>query len=281
VYKKVLQATHPDMMRNVDNATLKERYLASEMFVQGEVNLNYSHNERLIIGGAVAADPVELPRHTEPESASGQSLLTRRELGVFNVGDTVGVVTVDGERIELEPRGGLYVPMGTESVSFSGPGNGDAARFYLVSAAAHRSLPLKKITPSEANPLARGSLEESNERVIYQYIIPGVCDSCSLLVGVTELKPGSVWNTMPPHLHDRRSEIYFYFDLQAENRVFHFMGEPEDIRHIVVENEQAVISPPWSIHMGAGTSNYSFIWAMAGENLDYTDMSVLDICQLQ
>jgi len=281
VYKKVLQATHPDMMRNVDNATLKERYLASEMFVQGEVNLNYSHNERLIIGGAVAADPVELPRHTEPESASGQSLLTRRELGVFNVGDTVGVVTVDGERIELEPRGGLYVPMGTESVSFSGPGNGDAARFYLVSAAAHRSLPLKKITPSEANPLARGSLEESNERGIYQYIIPGVCDSCSLLVGVTELKPGSVWNTMPPHLHDRRSEIYFYFDLQAENRVFHFMGEPEDIRHIVVENEQAVISPPWSIHMGAGTSNYSFIWAMAGENLDYTDMSVLDICQLQ
>lgn len=278
MYRKIYQATHPDMMRSIDNKSLKDRYQATDMFAEGEVRLFYSHNERLVIGGcAVGASPVELPRHQEPESAKGQPFLVRRELGVFNVGSEAGVVDVDGEAVDLGPREALYVPMGSDAVTFSGSG----ARFYLVSAQAHKRLVLKKITPDMAKPLERGSLQESNERVIYQYIIPGVCESCSLLVGMTELKPGSVWNTMPPHLHDRRSEIYFYYNLSAENRVFHFMGEPDAIRHLVMENENAVISPPWSIHMGAGTQNYSFIWSMAGENLDYTDMHVLDICQLQ
>jgi 4-deoxy-L-threo-5-hexosulose-uronate ketol-isomerase len=256
------------MIVGLNTEDLRRHYLMAEIFAADTLQLTLSHVERLIVGGAM---PVQCAVTLDDTASNTKLSLERRELGVVNVGGP-GTVTVDGREYSMDVREGLYVPMGTSSVEFRSRNAAQPARFYLVSSPAHARYETVHIPVSKAMPKRLGSAATSNDRTIFQYVNPAICKSSQLLLGLTSLEPGSIWNTMPCHLHERRSEVYFYFDMQPGDRVFHFMGEPDETRHIVVANEQAVMSPPWSIHMGAGTSRYAFIWAMAGENQDYADV---------
>lgn len=268
IQHSVRHAIHPADSKQYDTAKLRESYLVENLFQNDSIQAVYTLYDRLIVGGA---KPVEksLKLETFPTLRS-EHFLDRRELGVINVG-AESTITVDGQSYTLANKEALYVGQGAKEVIFHPASSGDT-RFYFNSAPAHKSYPTKKVSLEQAETVELGSLENSNHRTIRKVLINTVVDTCQLQMGVTELKSGSVWNTMPAHTHDRRMEAYFYFDLPEDQVVCHFMGEPEETRHLFVKNNQAVISPPWSIHSGAGTSNYSFIWGMAGENLDYNDM---------
>ncbi len=260
-------AIDPASARTLDTTDLRRHFHVDGLFAEGEIRLVYSHYDRLILGSAVPGKGV-LTLDEVPETGT-PSFLDRRELGVLNIGET-GTVSVGGEDHALENGEVLYVGMGAGKVAFSGPG-----RFYILSAPAHRTCPTKLIKLKDARRVEMGSRDTANERVIIQFLHPEVCESCQLLIGYTQFQPGSLWNTMPAHLHDRRMEAYLYFELPEDARVFHFMGEPSETRHIVMANEEAVISPPWSIHCGAGTAPYTFCWAMAGDNIDFADMDMV------
>ncbi|UEM02804.1 5-dehydro-4-deoxy-D-glucuronate isomerase [Skermanella mucosa] len=274
----VRQVSHPDAVRTFDTETLREQFLIPSLFEADEIALTYSHIDRLVVGGAT---PVAGPLTLESSKEIGSdTFLKRRELGVVNVGGA-GRVVVDGTAFELAPRDGLYVAMGSADVRFESADAANPAKFYLVSAPAHARHETMKISLEQARKVTLGDIAQSNDRTIYQMIHPEVCRSCQLVLGMTVLKPNNMWNTMPCHTHDRRSEVYLYFDLPQDGRVFHFMGEPTETRHMVIANEQAVLSPGWSIHSGVGTSNYTFIWAMAGDNQDFTDMDMVPMAELR
>lgn len=264
-------------VKGYDTKRLREEFHIGGLFKKDEIKLVYSHYDRLIAGSAC---PVEKELKLEAGKEIGATyFLERRELGIINIGGN-GIVFLDGIEYELGPRDGLYVGMGTKDIIFKSVDGQKPAKFYINSAPAHRPYPTVKIDINKANPVHTGSQEQLNERTIYQYIHPDVCQSCQLLMGMTVLKEGCVWNTMPCHTHDRRMEVYFYFDMPDDAFVVHMMGEPHETRHIIMRNEEAVISPSWSIHMGVGTQRYTFIWGMAGENQTFTDMDHIDVKEL-
>ena len=264
---EIRYAIHPDAVKTFQTQQLREAFLVENLFPENELSVCYTHYDRLIIGGA---NPATTTIHLETFNAlKADFFLQRREIGIINVGGK-GSVTVDGMVYSLENKEALYIGRGTKEVIFQ-PG-ADKPLYYFNAAPAHTTYPSRKITLQDAETVTIGAPETSNHRTIRKLLVNSVLETCQLQMGLTELKTGSVWNTMPPHVHDRRMEAYFYFDLPANQVVCHFMGEPAETRHLFVKNNQAVISPPWSIHSGAGTNNYTFIWGMAGENLDYGDM---------
>jgi 4-deoxy-L-threo-5-hexosulose-uronate ketol-isomerase len=275
---KVLHSVHPDDFKSYQTGKIKERFLIDELVKAGELNCVYTHYDRMIIGAVSPLDKqVSLKNYA---NLRADYFLERRELGIINVaGD--GEVTADGKSYSLKKLDCLYIGKGVKEVTFSSKDAHNSAVFYLLSAPAHTTYPTMLMTNADAVKVNAGHSSTSNQRIINKYIHKEGIKSCQLVMGLTILSSGSVWNTMPAHVHDRRMEAYFYFDVPQDQRVFHYMGEGDETRHIVVSNYEAVVSPPWSIHSGSGTASYSFIWGMAGENLDYTDMDAIAITDLR
>jgi len=271
-------AVHPEHAAAMDTTELRENFLIQNLFATGQFNMVYSYNDRLIVGGVCPISPMVLK--IDPKIIGSEYLLERREMGVINVGGA-GSITVDGEVMSIAHKDGLYIGMGVRDIVFSSDNFEQPAKFYFNSAPAHTTFPTVAAKFSEAEPVILGDPATSNHRTIRKYIHPGRIQSCQLVMGMTTLETGSIWNTMPTHTHERRMEAYFYFDLPDDQVAFHFMGEPTETRHLVVRQEEAVLSPSWSIHSGAGTSNYTFIWGMAGENQDFDDMDGVAMSELQ
>ena len=271
-------AAHPQDAKSYDTKRLRNDFLIEKLFATDEVNMVYTMYDRLVVGGAM---PVNERLHLETIDPLKQPVfLQSREFGTFNVGGK-GIVYVGDEKFELDYKEALYLGSGSREVYFESVDKNNPAKFYFNSATAHRNYPDKKVTKADAVVMELGSLETSNHRNINKMLVNQVLPTCQLQMGMTELAPGSVWNTMPAHVHSRRMEAYFYFEVPADQSVCHFMGEPDETRHIWMQNEQAVISPEWSIHSAAATSNYTFIWGMAGENLDYADQDFSKITELK
>ncbi len=275
---EVRYATNPVDFKKYDTSRIRHDFLVRDLMVAEQLKMVYSHYDRLIVGGVVpAGDPVLLEA-IDPLKAD--YFLERREIGIINIGGP-GIIEIEGNLFEIKKKEAIYVGRGTRVVKFKSADKDDPAHFYFNSAPAHKKFPVSKVSLADAEVVELGSLESSNARKINKLIVSSVVDTCQVQMGITELQTGSVWNTMPAHVHSRRMEAYFYFDVPEGQSICHYMGEPEETRHIWLANEEAVISPPWSIHSASGTSNYSFIWGMAGENLDYSDMDSAEPTELK
>ena len=275
---EIRYAEHPDDMRQYDTKTMREHFLFENVFIKDEISLCYTHSDRVVFGGAC---PVEKILRLEGGKDFGSDVfLDRRELGVICIAGQ-GKITADGTVYAMKKGDGLYIGKGVKDVTFASADANNPAKFYLASAPAHAPYPTVFIPIEKANPRKLGEAATVNVRTIYQYVHPAVCQSCQLVMGMTVLEEGSVWNTMPCHTHERRMEVYFYFDIQQGGVVFHMHGQSDETRHIVMNNEQSVISPSWSIHSGVGTGAYTFIWAMAGENQTFDDMDTIQTTEIK
>ena len=275
-------STGKEAFSRMNTEELRKEFLVKDIFRADDISCVYSHIDRIVVLGAMpVSKSVDLQKNIDPMKDYGVDyLLQRRELGIINIGGN-GKVIADGKSFDIIHFDGLYIGAGTKSVQFTSDDPANPAKFYMTSAPAHCTYPTKHIKFAESKHVPAGKAEDSNLRTINQYIHPDVLDTCQLSMGLTHLEPGSVWNTMPAHTHERRMEVYFYFEIPENQVVFHFMGEPSETRHIVMQNDEAVINPSWSIHSGAGTSNYTFIWAMCGENRTYTDQDWLNTADLR
>ena len=275
---QILHASSPSVVSAMGTPALRSHFLLEQLFEPDRVRLTYSHYDRMIVGGVMPVDQIQ--RLDAPPALRADHFLERREMGIINIGGP-GRITTESGTYNLSKLDCLYLGRGTKEVHFQSHDPADPALFYLLSAPAHRTCPACLMPSAEANPNRLGTQSTANARTIFKYIHPDGIESCQLVMGLTVLEPGSVWNTMPPHTHDRRMEVYCYFDVPDGQRVLHLMGDPAETRHLWIGNLQGAISPPWSIHAGCGTMAYSFIWGMAGENQSFADMDQIAVDALQ